>query len=102
MTRWIVLAVALVVGFFLLSYDQRTDDTGVEASLLVATSLALKLAAPRVAIAIALAIGVPIAAWSVWHGNGGAVVAFVFPGIGSANGDAMRWETLRAHAGDAT
>src|SRR5207249_2786452 len=72
MTRWIVLAVALVVGLFLLSYDQRTDDTGVEASLLVATSLALTLAAPRVAIAIALAIGLPIAAWSVWHGNGAA------------------------------
>ena len=99
MTRWIVLAVALVVGLFLLSYDQRTDDTGVEASLLVATSLALTLAAPRVAIAIALAIGLPIAAWSVWHGNGAAVVALVFSGIGAAIGYAMRRGSLTARVG---
>ena len=48
MTRWVVIVVALIAGFLLLSYDQRTDDTGVEA----------------------LAIGLPIAAWSVMHGNG--------------------------------
>jgi hypothetical protein len=97
-TRWIVLAVALVTGFFLLSYDQRTDDTGVEAALLVATSLALTLAAPRVAIAIALAIGLPIAAWSVWHGMGAALIALVFSGIGAALGYAMRRSSL-ARAG---
>ena len=42
-----VLAVAIAVGFFMLSYDQRTDDTGVEVALLVALSLALAVAAPR-------------------------------------------------------
>ena len=57
MNRWIVILVALAVGLFLLSYDQRTDDTGVEVGLLVATSLALTVAAPRAAIAVALAIG---------------------------------------------
>ena len=96
MTRWIVLAVALVIGLFLLSYDQRTDDTGVEAGLLVATSLALTLAAPRVAIAIALAIGLPIAAWSMWHGGGAAVVALMFSGAGAALGYAMRRASLSA------
>ena len=40
MKQLIVLAAALGVGFYLLSYDQRTDDTGVEAALLLATSLA--------------------------------------------------------------
>ena len=92
--RWLVLAVALVVGFFLLSYDQRTDDTGVEAGLLVASSLALTLAAPRVAIAIALAVGLPIAAWSVWHGGGAAMVALLFSGSGALVGYMMRRGTL--------
>lgn len=99
MTRWIVLATALVIGFFLLSYDQRTDDTGVEAALLVATSLALTLAAPRVAIAIALAIGLPIAAWSLWHGGGAAVIALAFSGAGAAIGYAMRRGSLTTRAG---
>jgi hypothetical protein len=90
MTRWLVIAAALVVGFFLLSYDQRTDDTGVEVGLLVASSLALTLAAPRVAIAVALAIGLPIAAFSLWHGNGPGVVALLFAGVGAAIGYGMR------------
>jgi hypothetical protein len=90
MTRWIVLALALGVGFFMLSYDQRTDDTGVEVALLVATSLALTLAAPRAAIAIALAIGLPIAAYSLWHGNGAAIAALVFSSIGAGMGYVMR------------
>jgi uncharacterized membrane protein len=93
-----VLAVALAVGFFLLSYDQRTDDTGVEAGLLVAMPLALTLAAPRIAVAIALAIGLPIAAWSVWHGNGAALIALVFSSAGAAIGYAMRRGSLRPRA----
>ena len=99
MTRWIVLAIALVVGFFLLSYDQRTDDSGVEAALLVASALALTLAAPRVAIAIALAVGLPIAGWSLWHGNGAGLIALVFSGAGAAIGYAMRRSSLSARAG---
>ena len=90
MTRWLVIAAALAVGLFLLSLDQRTDDTGVEVGLLVATSLALTLAAPRAAIAIALAIGLPIAAYSLWHGNGAAVAALLFSSVGAAVGYAMR------------
>ena len=90
MTRWIVLVAALAIGFFMLSYDQRTDDTGIEVGLLVGTSLALTLVAPRAAIAIALAIGLPIAAYSVWQGNGAAVAALVFSGLGAGIGYVMR------------
>ena len=96
--RWIVLTAALAIGFFMLSYDQRTDDTGVEAGLLVATSLALTLAAPRVAIAIALAIGLPIAAYSLTHGNGAAVAALIFSSVGAAIGYVMRRGTLTPRA----
>ncbi|HEY3217630.1 MAG TPA: hypothetical protein VGK15_00920 [Candidatus Limnocylindria bacterium] len=99
MTRWIVLAVALAIGFFLLSYDQRTDDTGIEVGLLVATSLALTLAAPRVAIAIALAVGLPIAASSLWQGNGAAVAALAFSSVGAGIGYLMRRGTLTPRAG---
>ncbi len=90
MKQLIVLAAALGVGFFLLSYDQRTDDTGVEVALLVATSMAFTVAAPRIPIAIALAIGLPIAGYSLWHGNGAALAALGFSGIGAAIGYAMR------------
>jgi uncharacterized membrane protein len=88
--RWIVIAVALAIGFWMLSYDQRTDDTGIEVGLLVATSLALTLTAPRSAFAIALAIGLPIAAYSLWHGNGAAIAALLFSALGAGLGYAMR------------
>ena len=96
--RWIVLAVALMVGFFLLSFDRRTDDTGVAVGLLVSSALGLTLAAPRVAIAVALAIGLPITAWSLWHGNGAGLVALAFAGVGAGTGYLMRrsWGAARA------
>ena len=95
MKQLIVLAAALGVGFYLLSYDQRTDDTGVEAALLLATSLAFTVAVPRIPIAIALAIGLPIAGYSLWHGNGAGLAALAFSGIGAAIGYAMRRAALR-------
>lgn len=85
-----VLVVAVAVGFFLLSYDQRTDDTGVEVALLVALSLALAVAAPRRAIAVGLAVGLPIAAWNVMNGNGPAVAALAFALVGAGLGWLMR------------
>ena len=94
MRRWIVIAIALTIGFGMLAYDQRTDDTGIEVGLLVATSLALTLAAPRSALAIALAIGLPIAAYSLWHGNGAAIAALLFSGVGAGIGYALRRTTL--------
>ena len=39
MKDWVILLVAVLVGFFLLGYDQRTDDTGVEAGLILALFL---------------------------------------------------------------
>lgn len=98
MTRWIAVAAALAIGFLMLSYDQRTDDTGVEVGLLVGTSLGLTVAAPRAAIAIALAIGLPIAACSLWHGNGAAVAALLFSGVGAGLGFAMRRSVTGAAA----
>ena len=90
MMRWFVIALSLVVGFFLLSYDQRTDDSGVEAALLVASALALTLAAPRAAIAIWLGVGLPIAAYDTWHGVPAAMLTLVFSGAGALIGYAMR------------
>jgi hypothetical protein len=91
-----VLAVAIAVGFFMLSYDQRTDDTGVEVALLVALSLALAVAAPRRALAVGLAVGLPIAAWSVMNGNGAAVAALAFALFGAGVGWIMRRGSLAA------
>lgn len=96
MKNIVVIAIALAVGLFMWSVDQRTDDSGVEAALLAATALALTVAAPRVAIAIALAIGLPIAAWSVLHGNGPGLVALVFAGGGAAVGYVMRRSVAEA------
>lgn len=84
MIRWIVIAASLVVGLFLLSYDQRTDDSGVEAALLVASALALTLAAPRAAVAVALGIALPMAVLN------GSYPGLLFSGIGAAVGYAMR------------
>ena len=85
-----VLAAAVVVGFLMLSFDQRTDDTGVEAALLVAISLALAVAAPRRALAVGLAVGLPIAAWSVINGNTGGILALVFTLVSAGIGWLMR------------
>jgi hypothetical protein len=91
-----VLLVAIAVGFFLLSYDQRTDDTGVEVALLVALSLAMAVAAPRRALAVGLAVGLPIAAWSVINGTGAAVAALAFALFGAGLGWLMRRGSLAA------
>ena len=85
-----VLVAAVVAGFFMLAYDQRTDDTGVEAAILVAISLALALAAPRRALAVGLGVGLPIAVWSVMNGNGAGVTALAFALFGAGMGWLMR------------
>ena len=74
----------------MLSYDRRTDDTGVEAALLVAISLALASAVPRRWLAIALAVGLPITAWSVLYANAGGVLALGFALLGAGLGWLMR------------
>lgn len=100
MNRWTVIALALVVGFWLLSYDRRTDDTGIEVALLVGSALALTAIAPRAGWAIALAVGLPIAVYSgVLGGNGAAVVAIVFSSVGAGIGYAMRRSPLVTRPG---
>jgi len=90
----LVLLAAVLVGFFLLGYDQRTDDTGVEAGLILALSLALALAAPRRWIAVALGVSLPIVAASLFSGR--LDVAAVVLGIalvGARLGSLMRRRT---------
>jgi hypothetical protein len=89
-TRWLVIAAALVIGFVLLGYDQRTDDTGVEVALLIGVSLALAAAAPRAALAVALGVGLPIAAHSVMQGNPPGLFALLITGAGAFLGWTMR------------
>jgi hypothetical protein len=85
-----VIALALVAGFFLYGFDQRTDDTGVEVALIIAISMALTLAAPRAAIAIALAIGLPIAVGSMLNGNPPGPAVLLVAGAGAFLGYVMR------------
>jgi hypothetical protein len=56
----LILLAAVLVGFLLLGYDERTNDTGVEAGLILALSLALALAAPLRWVAVALGVALPI------------------------------------------
>ena len=92
-----IIVAAVLVGFLMLAYDQRTDDTGVEAALLVALSLALALVAPRRALAVGLGVGLPIAAWSVMHGNAAGIAALAFALVGAGLGWLMRrgWPSAR-------
>lgn len=84
MTRGIAILVALAIGVFMLSVDRRTDDTGVEVAILLASALGVTLVAPRAALAIALAVGLPIAVL-----NGG-VPALVVSSVGAGIGWAAR------------
>ena len=93
MIRWIVIAAALALGLVLVGYDRRTDDSGVEAGVLLASALALTLAAPRVAIAIALGIALPMAVLN------GSFPALIFSGIGAGLGYVMRRATQLSRAG---
>ena len=91
MNRWIVIAIALFVGFFLLSVDRRSDDTGIEVGLIIASALLFAAIAPRAQWAVALAIGLPIAMFDgLLGGSGAALVALVFSSFGAAIGAAMR------------
>jgi hypothetical protein len=98
MNRWIVLVIALAAGFVLYGYDRRTDDTGVEVALIIALSMALTLAAPRVWIAIALAVGLPLALGSMLAGNPPGIAALLIAGAGAFLGYVMRKSVARASA----
>jgi len=91
----LVLLAAVIVGFFLLGFDQRTDDTGVEVGLILALSLALALAAPRRWVAIGLGVALPIAAASALNGH--VDVAAVVLAIGMV-GAGLGWLMRRGSA----
>jgi len=61
-----VIVAAVAAGFFMLSYDQRTDDTGV----------------------------MPITAWSIMNGNSGGIAALAFALVGAGVGWLMRRGSL--------
>jgi hypothetical protein len=56
----VVIGLAFVAGLWLASVDARTDDTGVEASLIFLIAAALSAIRPRAAIFVALIVGAPI------------------------------------------
>ena len=91
----VVLAVA--AGLLLVPYDLHTDDTGVEAGLLLLASLALGALAPRRWWLIGLAVGLPIpfaefagAPGRVPPGIVAVVVTIAGAGIGSLLARAAR------------
>ena len=92
-----MLLAAVLVGFFLLGYDQRTDDTGVEVGLILGLSLVLALAAPRRWVAVALGVALPIVATSLFGGHlDVAAVVLGIAAIGAGLGWMMRRGTLLA------
>jgi len=56
----IVIVLACVAGLWLVSVDARTDDTGIEAGLIVLIAAALAAVRPRAAMIIAFIVGAPI------------------------------------------
>jgi len=96
---WLILLAAVVVGFFLFGYDQRTDDTGVEAGLILALSLALALAAPRRWVAVALGVALPIVAAGLFSGRlDVAAVVLGIAAVGARLGSLMRRGSVAAVA----
>ena len=99
MKDWLVLLAAVVVGFFLFGYDQRTDDTGVEAALIFGLSLALAFAAPRRWIAVVLGVALPIVAASLFSGRlDVAAVVLGIAAVGARLGSLMRPRSVAAAA----
>ena len=60
MKNLVIIALALLAGVALASYDLRTDDTGIEVGLLLVASVTLAALAPRRWWIVALCVGLPI------------------------------------------
>ena len=56
----LVVALACLAGLWLVLVDARTDDTGIEAGLILLIATALSAVRPRAAILIAFIVGAPI------------------------------------------
>lgn len=94
----IVLPVAIACGVCIASIDSRPgwDDTGITAGLLVLTSAAFGVVAPRGPWRWALAIGawIPLAAIAR-HGDLKMLIVLAFPLAGAYAGSALRRATSR-------
>ena len=87
------LASALAIGTAIGYVDSRPtwDDTGLTAGLTFLSAAMLSVITPRVAVPIALAIGLPIVAFNVVPtGNFASVAALGIATVGAAVGYAVR------------
>jgi len=84
----IVIALACAGGLWLASVDARTDDTGVEAGLILLIAAALSAVRPRAAVIIAMIVGAPIPISEALQGGGipGGIAALGFAGAGALAG----------------
>ena len=84
----IVVVLACVAGLWLASVDARTDDTGIEASLIFLIAAALSAVRPRAAVLIALIVGTPIPIVEAMRASGlpGGIAALGFSVAGALVG----------------
>ncbi len=84
----IVVVLACVAGLWLASVDARTDDTGIEASLIFLIAAALSAVRPRAAVLIALIVGTPIPIVEAMRTSGlpGGIAALGFSVAGALVG----------------
>ena len=84
----IVVVLACVAGLWLASIDARTDDTGIEASLIFLIAAALSAVRPRAAVLIALIVGTPIPIVEAMRTSGlpGGIAALGFSVAGALVG----------------
>ena len=84
----VVIGLACVAGLWLASVDARTDDTGIEASLIFLIAAALSAVRPRAAVLIALIVGTPIPIVEAMRTSGlpGGIAALGFSFAGALVG----------------
>jgi len=84
----IVVVLACVAGLWLALVDARTDDTGIEASLIFLIAAALSAVRPRAAVLIALIVGTPIPIVEAMRTSGlpGGIAALGFSVAGALVG----------------
>lgn len=93
MKNGIVIALALIAGAVLASYDLRTDDTGIEVGVLLIASVTLAALAPKRWWLVALCVGLPIPIVEIAVAHAplppGGVAAFAVAIIGGLIGFAI-------------
>jgi hypothetical protein len=66
----LVISLACLAGLWLVSVDARTDDTGIEAGLIVLVAAALSAIRPGASAVVALVVGAPIPIVEAMRGGG--------------------------------